>query len=210
MFSTVQKGWDVNVLRELVQHADVSTLLTYPFCNETSQDLHSYFTKRDPVAQFFTITQTLELDVQPMCRPGVTPSIGISIRHGLAGSVSSMLALMETACQNSFQDDLPLSFLASSVGLRVFHGSQLIACRAKRRVPNRRSNLEGLRAAFQLYPSAVLEWLHETALDEGDDDILLYGRAMLGMSANHGKQEILVKYGSEEAFETEKEALKYG
>jgi len=211
MFSTVQQSWDAGVIQEMSQHGDVTTLFSYPLCNEVPKDVTTFFSGDKTQAHFFIVEPHLEFGVVGMARPGVTASIGVSVRHCLGASVSSMLTLMEAACKYQIDDDLALSFLAKSMGLKMLHSAQLIACRdVKRRVPNRKSNLDSLHAAFQLYPDAVQWWLQDSALELSDDDLTLYGRAYLGMTADLSKQEILVKYGSEEAFETEKEALKYG
>lgn len=214
-FSKVQKGWDLQVTREFQAHADLSTVFTYPLCVESSKDMLHYLktASKSSAAQFFKLDPSLEFTVQDMSRSGLAPSIGISLRHPFGGCASSVIPLAQAASQADIHEDLALSYLCRTLGLRIMHGSGLVACRGlKRRSANKRMNMQSLYDVFSKYPDNVDAWLHEMALQisEDDEDLQIYGRAYMGMTSTCSKQEILVKWGSEEAFETEKEALKYG
>lgn len=159
---------------------------------------------------FFAVDSSLLFKALPMSRPGVAPALGLSAawpwaaRAALAGRMAAawVAAGLET-------EDLAMSLLAHRAGAVCVHPGAPIATpeRAPRRVPNRRHQIAKLLDVLDASSSA---WLSDLALAQEDDDVVVYARALLGMTAKSTQAEVLVKWGSEAALATEREALQWG
>jgi hypothetical protein len=214
---TLVADWDVTVRMDF--SGKDNAIVTYPMLTPTAEDWTSYFTSLPEPAAFFVLNENLDLVARPMARPAMVPAFGISLRHPFAGQRANMELFLSNLVAHNLTEDLAISALAKALQIDVVHSSKLLAkCANQRRFANRRTNLSALHKLVASSPelsedgenAAVQHSLYEMALEFQDDDVLVYGRAYLGISASSTKQEILIKWGSEEAFETEKEALKYG
>jgi hypothetical protein len=210
----VVKGWDTHLRADFAEvrkrggHIVVHPLPAMPAAHRDIERF--FFSEQIPTASFFAVRDELSFDVLPMSRPGVTPSLGVSLRHPLACTADVMREL-------SFADtdsDLALSMWAYSKQWGVMHGSSALGFRTPySSVVNRRANLhELIRLCAAIPRDVVAQWSEYMALrfEEDEEDVTVYGRSLMGMSAESSLAEILVKWGSEAAFETEKEALKFG
>jgi len=165
-------------------------------------------------AGFFTLDSNLNFKVAAMHREGITKSIGISMNwpilaHALAFNSFTLKCIQ----YNIFDEELSLSLLSSTTASDIFVSGKLICSgQALRRVPNRRHQISALLHVLSQHTEEEQElFLNKMAMSKtDDDDFIIFARALLGVTSNYSLQEILIKYGSEAAFETEKEALKYG
>jgi len=84
-----------------------------------------------------------------------------------------------------------------ATGFEIINGSNALGF-SVRASPNVRANIESVpeEDAFQ-YAQAI-------------KNNKVYGRSLLGMTLDFSLQEVLVKWGSEVAFEREKDVLLYG
>ena len=208
----VVKGWDSHVRADFAEmkkrggHIVVHPLPAMPAAHRDIERF--FFSEQIPTASFFAVRDELSFEVLPMSRPGVTTALGVSLRHPIACTVDVMREL-------SFADtdaDLALSLWAYSKQWGVMHGSSALGFRTPyTSVVNRRANLHELFRVCELVSKEVVEqWTAYMALRFGEEDVEVFGRSLMGMSAESSLAEILVKWGSEAAFETEKEALKFG
>ncbi len=221
---TIQKNWDTYVyenfqsMESMFAQANLQDepfLLTYPFSNKQEEWNPNTLLKEELTfkASFFALDDSLQFTIHAVCVNDIVPSIGVSFRHCFGGIVHQFSDFVAKCAQmDNISDDLALSFVAAVHHYHLYNGSIAIVRReAKRRVTNRRLQLQSLHKVFDLYPEYKDVWLESVALQiSEDDDLLIYGRAYMGMTKQLSKEEILTKWGSEEAFETEKEALKYG
>jgi len=220
------KGWD-DAVREEGLLTDMTFLMfasvrgggsTSTPSGASASEAESFFEswfgsdKAQAKAAFFALDPNLGFRLLPMSRAGITKSIGISFNWPIA----SQAHLMKTLCQRCAQfgvrdEELALSFLAQGTDIWV-SGKLLCLGSVQRRVPNRRHQLSALWHVLeaQTPQTDTDNFLYSMALEKTNDDIIVFSRSLLGISAGAGLQEILIKYGSEAAFETEKEALKYG
>lgn len=208
----VSKGWDDSVRSDMAEakkrgaHILVHPLPPMP---QAHRDIERFFLAEQPApASFFVLRDELSFDVAPMSRPGITPALGVSLRHPLAATADVLRVLVDADTTT----DLALSLFAFSNQWTVFHGAHALGFRVPYAVvDNRRQEIHELdRMAATLSPSVVDQWMHTSALSRTDEDIQVFGRAMMGMSLESSLPEILVKWGSEASFETEKEALRFG
>ena len=160
-------------------------------------------------AGFFTLDANLNFKILPMHREGITKSIGLSMNWPiLAQSLAFNSFTLKCIQYGVYDEELSLTFLAGS---ELFISGKLI-CTGKpvRKVANRRHQITILKNVLSQHPEEQDAFLESMALTESDDDFIVFARGLLGVTHNYSLQEILIKYGSEAAFETEKEALKYG
>jgi hypothetical protein len=122
-------------------------------------------------------------------------------------------------------EELALTYVA---GPNVWNSGKVICTgQPVRKVPNRKHQIAVLWKVLESEAQADVVadagadtdtntdaaglFLESMALEKTTDhDLVVFSRALLGITAGSALQEILIKYGSEAAFETEKEALKYG
>jgi len=207
------QGWDEGIRNDFVElKKKQGHVLSYPLLPMPSshRDIERFFlSEQRPTPAFFALRDDLVFDSLPMSRPGVTPAIGLSFKHPVASTVDILYNITDIESNS----DLALTLGVFSLGYHIFHGSSSLAFKMPHvAVNNRRSNLQELfKVKDTLEEEIFYEWLEKMALRiQEDDDIQLFGRAYMGMTLESALQEILVKYGSEASFETEKEALKYG
>jgi len=208
----LSKGWDDFVRADVAEakkrggHIVAHPLPPLP---QAHRDIERFFLPEQPAtASFFVLREDLTLEPAPMSRPGITPSIGVSLRHPIAAP-ADILRQMTTIDTHA---DLALSLFVFANQWGVFHGSHALGFRMPYvGVDNRRQQIHELdRVASVVDPSVVEQWMASVAVARREDDVQVFGRAMMGMSAESSLPEILVKWGSEASFETEKEALKFG
>jgi hypothetical protein len=206
-------GWDTGIRNDFVElKKKQGHILSYPLLPMPSshRDIERFFlSEQRPTPSFFALRDDLVFESLPMSRPGVTPSIGLSLKHPVASTADILYNITETETNT----DLALSLGVFSLGYHIFHGSASLAFKMPHlSVSNRRLNLQEIfRVKEDVEDEIFQEWLTNMALQITEDsDMILYGRAYMGMTIESTLQEILVKYGSEASFETEKEALKYG
>lgn len=208
------KGWDSFVRQDFAEtrkrgsHIAVHPLPPMP---PSHRDIERFFfSEGTPPASFFVLRTDLAFDVASMSRAGVTPALGLSLQHPIACSVDVMREL--SAANTS--TDLALSLWAFSKQFGVMHGSHALGFRLPyASVVNRKSNVQELvHFSEEISESIFQQWLASMALVPTGDgsDLQVFGRSLMGMSAESSLAEILVKWGSEAAFETEKEALRFG
>lgn len=209
----LSKGWDDGLRADVAEarkrggHLVVSPLMPMPAAHRDIDRF--FFSESAPTPAFFALREELTFEALPMSRPGVTPAIGVSMRHPVCGSaeVMSQLASFDTDM------DLVLSFATFAAQLSVFHGSKALGFRSHvGSVPNRKLHLQALSEMKEKFDESVFDqWMFHSALGKTETgDLQVFGRALMGMTLESALPEILVKWGSEAAFETEKEALRYG
>ena len=208
----LSRGWDDFVRADVAEakkrggHIVVHPLPPMPLAH---RDIERFFLPEQPAsASFFVLREDLTLETAPMSRPGITPSIGVSMRHPLAAPAD----ILKTLTTAELTSDLSLSLFVFANQWAVFHGAHALGFRMPYpTVDNRRQNIADMdRVASVLDESIVTQWMNSLAIARHDDDIRVFGRAMMGMSIESSLPEILVKWGSEASFETEKEALRFG
>lgn len=210
--SRLTQGWDVGVRNDFVElKKKQGHILSYPLLPMPSshRDIERFFlAEQRPSPSFFALRDELLFESLPMSRPGVTPSIGLSFKHPVASTADILYNVVDTETNS----DLALSLAAFSLGYNIFHGSASLAFKMPHlSVTNRKLNMQEIfRIREEVEEEIFQEWLEKMALRITESDVVLYGRAYMGMTIESTLQEILVKYGSEASFETEKEALKYG
>ena len=192
-FSLVE-NWDA-IGREVIS----DSIIVFPSIFSEKKDLLSF--DEPPAEGFFAIDKDLEFRVFKKARKGIAPSLGLSLRHPFVASKLIYDELFDVAAYLGIDQDLALSCLAQE--FTVKSAKQTIGCR---RV-DRKCNVVLQKKALQEVMDYAHPCLEKFALDE---DFSPHGRALLGMTQNFSLSEILVKWGSEAAFETEKEALLYG
>lgn len=212
------RGWDT-ILKEHFPLLNPLSFLSFavPKAEKTttSSDAQNYIeswfgTDTKLKAGFFSIDANLNLKISSMHREGITKSIGISMNWPiLAQSLALNSFALKCIQYGVFDEELALTFLAGS---ELFISGKLI-CTGKtiRKVANRRHQITILKNVLSQHSEEEQDaFLENMALSESDDDFIVFARGLLGVTHNYSLQEILIKYGSEAAFETEKEALKYG
>lgn len=208
----LSKGWDDSVRADVAEakkrggHIVVHPLPPMP---QAHRDIERFFLSEQPASpSFFVLREDLTFETAPMSRPGITPSMGVSMRHPIAAP-ADILKGLTTADTNS---DLAVSLYVFANQWAVFHGAHALGFRMPYpSVDNRRQNIHELdRVASALDQTVVEQWMGSLAIARVNDDVQVFGRAMMGMSAESSLPEILVKWGSEASFETEKEALRFG
>jgi hypothetical protein len=208
----VSKGWDDHVRADMAEakkrggHIVVHPLPPMP---QAHRDIERFFLPEQPAsASFFVLREDLSFDAAPMSRPGITHSIGVSLRHPLASTSDVMRALVDADTIS----DLALTLFAFSKQWSVFHGAHALGFRMSyATIDNRRQNIHELDRVSANTPEGILDqWMSSIAIARTQDDMQVFGRALMGMSAESSLPEILVKWGSEASFETEKEALRFG
>ena len=206
--SKVEERWDAFVRKDFAS-IGLKSLLVFPLCASQPS-----VTSRQSAGHFFAMDDSLRFSTKPMSRSAITPSIGLSFAHPFAGCAQTVRQLVDACVELEVEEDLSISFLATSLGFNFYHGSSALACKdLRRRLTNRRAELASLFRLFAMFDEpSVRDWLETEALSMtvDQDDIVIFGRGYMGMSRESSMQEILVKWGSQEAFETEREALKYG
>ena len=208
----LSKGWDDSVRADIAEaRKRGGQIVVHPLppMPQAHRDIERFFLPEQPAsASFFVLREDLTFDTAPMSRPGITPSIGVSMRHPIAApaEILKSLAGADTSA------DLALSLFAFANSWSVFHGAHALGFRMQFPVvDNRRQAIHELdRVAAAVPESVVGAWQSATAVQRTPEDVQVFGRAMMGMSAESSLPEILVKWGSEASFETEKEALRFG
>jgi hypothetical protein len=178
----LKKKWDKVVRR------DLGGLVVWPFPEAPKMDIERYFyTEPIPEPCFFRLTHDFQYEPQPMARPGKTKSLGISMRHAFATTKKHIEKL--SGCTT----DMCITYKAGE----IMNGSGSLGF-STRGSANRRANIDSI-------PDNP-EFKKAQAID-GEE---VFGRALLGMTPEYTLQEILVKWGSEVAFERERDILRYG
>ena len=203
------KGWDAGIRADLAQ-ARRGALLSYPLMPlpASARDVERFFLpEAEAMAGFAKLSTNLDVEALPMSRPANTPAYAVSLRFPLVAPASVFSRL---CTQPTIREDLALSLHAFASDIQIMHGGSALGFHTMHRLPNRRSNVYELRQMLQTVDSDKAElWMEQMALEDGDD-VTVFGRAYMGMTHTPTLSEILVKWGSEAAYETEKEALKYG
>lgn len=180
----LKRNWD-EVVRK-----DAGDIVVWPFPEPPKLDIERYFyTEPLPEASFFRLTNDFQYEPFSMARPGMTRSLGISMRHAFATSRKQIEML--SGCKT----DMCIAY--KSRKLEIMNGSEALGF-CTRASSNRKANIDAIQkdADFQN--------------NQGFDGEEVFGRALLGMTVNYSLQEILVKWGSEVAFERERDILRYG
>ena len=207
-------GWDVSVRRDIAD-ADAfckhgvleynmtcrEFIVTWPLAASPQVTLETWVYPPPLQPQFFTIAEDLTFSTLPMARPATVLSLGVSMRHPFA--VRSQIA------QNVFKEseDLALTYLALQHAL-VVHGASSLGTITHGRVSSYALQERALKSILSEYPAFKKDFFARTALDE-TDGIYACGRAAMGMVTTL-LPEILIKWGSPGAYETEKESQQYG
>lgn len=205
-------NWDTGIRNDFAELKKRNgQLLAYPLLPIPSshRDIERFFLpEQKPIPCFFALRDDFIFEALPMSRPGVTPAVGISFRHPLASTVD----VLKNITDLEIDTDLALTLGIFSLGYTAFHGSSALGFRFPHNfVTNKQIQLNQIFRLQETIEKEILhEWFNKMAIQIQEENLILYGRAYMGMTLDSSLQEILVKYGSEAAFETEKEALKYG
>jgi len=221
------RGWDTVLRAETLQpQIDPFSFLVFasvPARGPTSSsEAESFFEswfgdKAQTRAAFYALDPNLNYKLCPLIRSGTTRSLGISFSWPIFSQAQAMKDFCARCVRNQVRDEeLALTYVA---GPNVWNSGKIICTgQAVRKVPNRKHQIavlwKVLEAEADVADSetdAAGLFLESMALEKTPDhDLVVFSRALLGITAGSALQEILIKYGSEAAFETEKEALKYG
>lgn len=217
----VAANWDRAVRTDFASRnrRDSTQVVTYPLMQIPSahKDVERFFFReKTPVCAFAAVHPNLTLVSLPCAREGLSSSLGISLQHIFVAQQAHVRAIIqyhEARGLNS-PHDLLLSFSLFKMGIHASHGSTGIAFRDSGLfVPNRRTILSDMHDLSADPDHAIVfdAWLQFVGLGwTSDGDLQVYGRARMGMTLESPLYEILVKWGSEAALNTEREALKYG
>ena len=151
---------------------------------------------------FYVDPLMLSLDVRELHHSYVLKSLGLSLRYPFLTTKSNFLALSKAQ-----EQDLALSyFVAAQFGLSsVVHASRSIGQTLITNMPSREQSKQQLLRAISQHSNE--EWFNDVALEASNEDILVHGRAILGMTSNITLQEKLAKWGSEAKYESTKEGV---
>ena len=211
------EGWDAAVrqdLHEALVKDFTNPVLSYPLLDlpESQKDIDRFFVSEPPAEGcFFILQNDLLLHATQMARPSLTPALGLSIRHPLLLTMRDAQKVSE--CGGSQYSDLALSLCSyNKLGKQPLHGSAGLGFRSARPATSPELQLKLLvEEAEQVGREVFDNWAKDVGITfSSEGELEIFGQAYLGMSSASGLAEVLSKWGSEAAFETEKEALKYG
>ena len=178
-------------------------VVSWPLASSTPTTLETWMYPVPLVANFFTIAQDLTFSTLPMARPSTVLSLGISLRHPFAMRGELATRIFKVGAS----EDLALTYAAYQFALLV-HGASSLGTLDHTRVVSHATQEKALHAAWDADVKFKATFMARNALWI-DDGIRACGRASMGMVTTH-LPEILIKWGSPGAYETEKESMQYG
>jgi hypothetical protein len=193
--TALEKHWDESIRQEAGEWIQAFPLL------KVSSDISLLGTLVKPVG-FFTVDPfSLAFTVREQARPHQDDSLGVSLAYPIAGSKDTLVRLFAVAPE----EDLALSFIAHTQGVRVVHGSKHIGLTHLKNSHGKERNKRALLSVLAMHDPK--KWLDDMAIDISYETITVFGRAIMGMLPSQTLGEKISKYGSEAKYESVKSAV---
>ena len=192
------EGWDVHARNE-------SGITTWALKTTPPFSVESWYNGSAPYAGFFAFTEDLSFAVLPMARPARVDALGVSLRHPLRMPYAQASKVFRRAAEMQIGEDAALSYLVFLTGTPVKHSDAVCGTVDSSRVSSP-VELASLRAVLQRYPEKRTEWLDRVSLT---NELAVCGKSAMGMVTDT-LGEVIIKWGSKGAFDTEREAMEYG
>jgi hypothetical protein len=191
-------GWDEQARKETVAAWALKTTPAF--------SVESWYNGTAPVAGFFAFTDDLSFSVVPMARPSHVAALGMSLRHPLVLPYKNARRVFQKAAELDVGEDAALSYLVYRTGITLQHPDSILGTvDSSPRVPSP-VEAASVRKVLEAFPDKRVAWLDRVSLT---DDLEVCGKSAMGMVTDT-LGEMVIKWGSKGAFDTEKEAMQYG
>ncbi len=193
------RHWDVAVRKEASENITV-----YPLLKITEAPYDAFVAlglqpSHVDVGYFYIDASMLSFNVRAMHSPREGESLGLSTRHPFVCSKKVLMALSDSP-----EEDLALSAYVQSLDIKVHHSASQMGQTYWSNLPSReKSRVQLLSVLSKVSP----QWLESLAVERVNDDFIVHGRAIMGMSAACNLSEKQSKWGSEAKYESMKSAV---
>ena len=191
------EGWD--------EYARKETVATWALKTTPPLSMESWYNGTGAVAGYFAFTEDLSFTVLPMARPSSVDALGISLRHPFAMPYEDARRVFRRAAEVDVGEDAALSYLVFLTGVSMKHPDSVLgtveSCRVSSPV-----GATSLRTVLHRFPEKRVAWLDRVSIT---DELKVCGKSAMGMVTD-AIGEVVIKWGSKGAFDTEKEAMEYG
>ena len=192
------KHWDVAVRKEI----QPESILVFPLLKASEAPYDAFVAlglqpSHVDVGYFYVDAAMLSFSVRAMHLPQQGDSLGLSLRHPFACTKQVALSLGEAP-----EEDLALSAFVHSSKTRVLHSALRMGQTYWSNLPSREKSRARLASV-----NPPDEWLDSIAVQRVDNDFIVHGRSILGMTAACNLSEKQSKWGSEARYESMKKAV---
>ena len=192
------EGWDVHARKE-------TGIVTWALKTTPAFSVESWYNGSAPFAGFFAFTEDLSFTVLPMARPAPVESLGVSLRYPLLMPYNDARTVFRRAAELLVGEDAALSYLVFLAG-SVRHADSILGTVDSTNRVSSPVELTSLRTVLDRYPDKRVKWLDRVSLT---NDLSVCGKSAMGMVTDT-LGEVIIKWGSKGAYDTEKEAMQYG
>lgn len=192
------EGWDVHARKE-------SGVSSWALKTTPPFSVESWYNGSAPIAGFFAFTEDLSFTTLPMARPARVDALGISLRHPFVMPYEDARRVFRRAMELDVAEDAAISYLVFLTGLQIKHPDSILGTVASSRVASP-VEVASLRTVLAQFPDKRTVWLDRVSLT---DDLVVCGKSAMGLVTD-SLGEVVIKWGSKGAFDTEKEAMEYG